>query len=151
MAFIFIFLGSSRTSTPTIDKDRRRMCSDNRYDLGRPMVAPTDEIEILTLTTDQTKTSMSLFTIKQKETRGGLSVRVFLHRIDIKLQNENIVIGYNIPNSFRDYRFESRMHPITAPTGKFFASFFQKRRETRVPTNSPQKINKLGLDKRRNF
>ena len=36
------------------------------YDLGRPVVAPTDKIEILTLTTDQAKISMSLFTIKTK-------------------------------------------------------------------------------------
>ena len=49
--------------------------------------------------------------LKQKETRGGLSVRVFLHRIDIKLQNENIVIGYNIPNSFREYWFDLRTNP----------------------------------------
>ena len=40
-------LGSSRTSTPTIDKDRRRMCSDNRYDLGRPVVAPTSEMDVV--------------------------------------------------------------------------------------------------------
>ena len=37
-------LGPSRTPVPTIRKDDRRMCGGDRYDLGRPMVAPTDEI-----------------------------------------------------------------------------------------------------------
>ena len=41
LEFAVISLGSSRTSTPTIDKDRRRMCGGDRYDLGRPVVAPT--------------------------------------------------------------------------------------------------------------
>ena len=47
------------------------MCSGDPYDLDRPMVAPTDKIEILTLTTDQTKNSMSLFTIKIKKKHAG--------------------------------------------------------------------------------
>ena len=67
------------------------------------------------------------------ETRGSIAVHGFLPRICIKLQNENIVIGYNIPNSRREYRLEPRMHPIPTPTGKFFASFFQKRRENPHP------------------
>ena len=57
---------------------------------------------------------------------------MFLPRIEIKLQIGNIVIGHSSPNSLREYRFELRMHPIPTPTGKFFASFFQKRRENRV-------------------
>ena len=51
-AFIFIFLGSSRAPTPTgmmgifvSATDGGSIC--NRYDLGRPMVAPTNDIEIV--------------------------------------------------------------------------------------------------------
>ena len=54
------------------------MCGGDRYDLGRPMVAPTDEIEIVVLATDQIKIYISLFTIKiKKETRGGLPSECF--------------------------------------------------------------------------
>ena len=44
--FNLYILGSSRTSTPTIRKDDRRMYGGDPYDLGRPMVAPTNEIYV---------------------------------------------------------------------------------------------------------
>ena len=44
------------------------------------VVSPTTRRMSMLLATDQTKIYISLFTIKiKKETRGGLSVRVFLH------------------------------------------------------------------------
>ena len=87
-------LGSSRTSTPTIDKDRRRMFGGDRYDLGRPVVAPTDEIEILTLTTNQTKNSMSLFTIKKKHAVGCPSACFY---IAIELNKRSgMLLGFTV-------------------------------------------------------
>ena len=73
--------------------DESAIC--NRYDLGRPMVAPTGEIEILTLTTNQTKISMSFFTIKIKKKHAVACCP----RVSSSLLNLN---------SEREYRYRSQ-------------------------------------------
>ena len=55
----------------------------NRYDIGPPRTSvPTDEIEILLSATDQTKISMSPFTIKSKEHAVGCPSACFYIAIE---------------------------------------------------------------------
>ena len=58
--------------------DKRAIC--DRNELGRPMVAPTSEDDVVVSATNQTKIYISLFTIKSKETRGSIAVHGFLRR-----------------------------------------------------------------------
>ena len=104
----------------------------DKNDLGRPMVAPTSEIEIVITVIARTNISMSLFTIKI-ETRGRLSVRVFLPRIDIKLWSGDIALIYISPKPFREYWLDLRTNPTPTPTGSSFGSFLS-RKEQENPT-----------------
>ena len=52
---------------------------------------------------------MSLFTIKKKHAGG--TVRVFLPRIDIKLQIGDVALVYSSPKYLREYWFESYQNP----------------------------------------
>ena len=54
----------------------------NRNELGRPMVAPTNEIETFAFGYRPNK-DFYITLHNKKETRGGLYVRVFLHRFCI--------------------------------------------------------------------
>ena len=87
--------------------------------------------------TNQTKIYISLFTIKiKKETRGGLSVRVFLPRIWIKLTIGNVATDHSSPKPFREYRFELRMHTITTPIQVLLVLFSkEKNRKTHIPAS----------------
>ena len=76
---------------------------------------------------------MLLFIIKiKKETRGGLSVRVFLHRIGIKLKIGDVALAYNSPNYRREYRLELRTYPSPTPQESFLLLFFKKEEKPRV-------------------
>ena len=86
------------------------MYGGNRNDLGRPVVAPTDEIYVDAFGYRPNK-DFYVALHNKKETRGGLSVRVFLHRIDIKLQIGDIATDRSIPNSRRKYRLETYQNP----------------------------------------
>ena len=102
--YILFVLGPSRTPVPTIERDSRRKFVRSQ------------------------NTNPHLTLHNKKKHAVASCPRVCTSHFN-KCIVCYVAILTNIPNYRREYRCESRTHLITTPTGKFFASFFQKRRE----------------------
>ena len=104
----------------------------DRNELGRPMVAPTSEMDVVVFGYRPNKDlELTLHNPNKKETRGGLSVRVFLHRIVFNLKTV-MLLPFQAAQAFVGNVGSSPIKKLDQPHRKFFW-FFSFKKRTRNP------------------